>query len=204
MKTFKSAFTMLELVFVIVVIGIISAVAFPRIGNSKLVESTDQILSHIRYTQHLAMQDDKFDPTNAQWFRNRWYIRFEQDGGTWVYSIGSANQPDTWAKNPEDNTKFLSGRSAVAEALRNNKMRIEQSYGLAIAATNNCGVAAGAAQVIIHFDYLGRPMGDVSAAIAPYANLFQANPCVITFSNGTQNATITIAPETGFATRAIL
>lgn len=205
MKTTKSAFTMLELVFVIVVIGIISAVAIPRIGNTKLAEGTDQIISHIRYTQHLAMQDDKFDPATANWFRNRWYIRFERDGTTnaWVYSIGSANQPNTYATNPLNTEKRLSGLSAVAEASRTKELQIEGSYGLSITNTQNCPTAT-ATLVVIHFDHLGRPMGNMAAATAPYnANLFQGN-CQITFSNGTEDANITITHETGYAYRTLL
>ena len=55
----KKAFTMLELVVVIVVIGIIAVAALPRINDDHIAEAADQVMSHIRYTQHLAMQDSK-------------------------------------------------------------------------------------------------------------------------------------------------
>ncbi|WP_300367295.1 prepilin-type N-terminal cleavage/methylation domain-containing protein, partial [Hydrogenimonas sp.] len=51
----KNAFTMLELIIVIVVVGILSAIMIPRFSDDKLREAADQIMSHIRYTQHLAM-----------------------------------------------------------------------------------------------------------------------------------------------------
>ena len=56
----KKAFTMLELVFVIVVSGILAATFIPRFDRDNLQEAADQVISHIRYTQHLAMVDDKF------------------------------------------------------------------------------------------------------------------------------------------------
>ena len=64
----KKAFTMLELVFVIVIIGILAVVAMPSFQRDTLQEAGNQIISHIRYTQHLAMMDDKFNPADATWF----------------------------------------------------------------------------------------------------------------------------------------
>ena len=43
----KKAFTMLELVVVIVVIGIIAAAALPRINDDHIAEAADQVMSHI-------------------------------------------------------------------------------------------------------------------------------------------------------------
>ena len=82
---------MIELVFVIVVIGIIAAVALPRFDSDNTQEAMDQILSDIRYTQHLALVDNVIDPTNVQWQRAFWSIRFVgcDTKTNWYYSIGS-------------------------------------------------------------------------------------------------------------------
>lgn len=85
----KKAFTMIELIFVIVVIGILAAVIMPRTGSNKLHEAATQVLSHIRYTQHLAMVDDKFDPNDATWYREKWQIRFRRNSGASGYVIFS-------------------------------------------------------------------------------------------------------------------
>ena len=58
---------MIELVFVIVVIGIITAVMLPRIDRDNVYEAAQQLISHIKYTQHLAMMDNKFDDTDDEW-----------------------------------------------------------------------------------------------------------------------------------------
>ena len=57
----KKAFSLIELIFVIVIIGILSSVLVPRFDRPTLIEAAHQIISHIRYTQHLAMVDNKFD-----------------------------------------------------------------------------------------------------------------------------------------------
>ena len=71
----KKAFTMLELVVVIVVIGIIAVAALPRINDDHIAEAADQVMSHIRYTQHLAMQDSKVGDGD-EWYKKRWSIFF--------------------------------------------------------------------------------------------------------------------------------
>ncbi|MBN2965053.1 type II/IV secretion system protein [Sulfurospirillum sp. T05] len=126
---------MLELVFVIVVIGIISVVALPRMSDNNLRTAADQVVSHIRYTQHLAMQDDKFDPGDLEWFKGSWTIRFYENlsftntacpkdrdkdekefEGVWAYVIFSDKPSYTrnpnlteMARNPENPSQFLSG-----------------------------------------------------------------------------------------------
>jgi len=51
----KPAFTMLELVFVIVVIGILAAVTIPRFERDNAGEAAYQIARHIRLAQHHAL-----------------------------------------------------------------------------------------------------------------------------------------------------
>jgi len=46
-----SAFTMIELVLVIVVLGILAALAMPRLERDLRQEAKDNLLSAIRYTQ---------------------------------------------------------------------------------------------------------------------------------------------------------
>lgn len=54
----SNGFTMLELVLVIVVIGILAALAIPRLERDLKQEAADTVLSNIRYTQHLALIDN--------------------------------------------------------------------------------------------------------------------------------------------------
>ena len=62
MKNYKKAFTLLEIVFVIVVIGILATVILQRRQDNSLREAALQLISDIRYTQHLALTDDKYNP----------------------------------------------------------------------------------------------------------------------------------------------
>ena len=57
----KKAFTMIELVIVIVVIGIIAMLTIPKYDKNRVLIGAQQIASHMRYAQHLAMIDNRTD-----------------------------------------------------------------------------------------------------------------------------------------------
>ena len=181
----KKAFTMLELVFVIVVIGILAALILPRTKTNPVQESAVDLLSKIRYTQHLALVDDKYNSTTA-WYKDRWQIRFNGN----AYTITS------------DNNTNVAADPSNADANLSN-VDLHAKYGVTITVNGTeCGVATGTGEHIISFDYLGRPLaGDLSVATGAYSGLqlVQTNDCAIVVSDGTERATISIAPETGYA-----
>ncbi|PHQ64884.1 MAG: prepilin-type cleavage/methylation domain-containing protein [Sulfurimonas sp.] len=178
----KKAFTMLELVFVLVVIGILAAVMLPSMQSTKVSQAAVQLQSHIRYAQHLAMIDDKFDATNNTWYQDRWQINFTGN----AYSIRSDNG-NTFARNPQSNDQNLSG------------INLNDDYGVTLNFDAGCG--GDNANAEISFDHLGRPMiGDTNAwgSAYPAGSLMVAN-CTITLSgNGEANVVLIIRPETGY------
>jgi prepilin-type N-terminal cleavage/methylation domain-containing protein len=214
----KNAFTMVEVVFVIVMIGILAAVIIPRVQNSRLREAADQIVSHIRYTQHLAMIDDKFGPADADWYKKRWQILFEQDSDLWSYTIfsdgsnsGTLNgNPEEVeiARNPQDSSKRLTGGSVLGAINSDSQivtkdLNIGRTYGITGADSiefTNC--KDGDAHRIV-FDYMGRPMsGNPNDYTQSYSNaeLIKEDLCKITIKDSSGDSLeITIQPETGFA-----
>ena len=167
----KKAFTMLELVMIIVVIGILAAVMLPRLSNKPLHQATMRLLSDLRYTQHLALIDDKLDTTDTSWFKKRWQIHFDGD----KYSIVSDNNA-TYAKDPLNSSKEL------------RDIDMNAKYGVTISPCDSD----------ISFDHLGRPFtGALNAKTSPYEGLLTSN-CNITISAGSETKVITITPETGY------
>ncbi len=172
----KKSFTLLELVFVIVLIGIISAVMIPRTGSNSLREAAIQLVSHIKYTQHLAMMDDKFDlndiANNKQWFQSRWQLVFSTSGGGmfyWIFSDfkgSSTGNPDAnsasseVAKNPLNSNLYLIGSTYrnffAGSANRISKeLDLKNKYGI-----KDVKFTGGSASTTkrIMFDHLGRPI----------------------------------------------
>jgi type II secretory pathway pseudopilin PulG len=220
---------MVELVFVIVVVGILSAMLIPKMQGDRLQEAADQVISHIRYTQHLAMVDDRFDPTgrNSEWYKERWQIYFMHHASVkddktlyWSYAIFTdtsnlhAGSPEFHeiAVNPSDPSKRLIGGSSSVvtkiwydNSTTTKEMNLGKKYDITdVVFDDSCSNGAGAHKSSrIAFDYLGRPMkGDISGLVGAYDTTHMiTKPCLITLFAGRadNNITISIEPETGFA-----
>ena len=196
----KKSFTLLELVFVIVVIGIIAAVVIPRQQGNSLEEAAIQVISHIRYTQHLAMVDDKFDPNDPLWFLENWQIQFESGGdqvGYMVYTdrnhLGNASNNEL-AQDPLSQ-RSISQATGVAD--------LGGNYGISdIDFSNNCRRNGNTGRELA-FDFLGRPYFFISDANPTAANIHEfllTTQCQIILTHtDTSTITIGIEPETGYA-----
>ncbi len=202
------AFTMLELVFVIVVLGILAALALPRMDRDIRQEAADNIVSAIRYTQHLALNDDKTNPFINDWQKSLWTIRFSSDGDH--YTIGSdmnreGNINKIEAAIDPINGKYMYNNSANPQADESPNIFLNTKYGITnIAITGGCGNPAGTAASTLHiaFDNLGRPFRGVSGATNNY-DRYVNQDCTLTFSAAntfpTEPIVVKISQETGYA-----
>ena len=219
----KRAFTLLELIIVIVVIGILAAVIFPRIGTDSVERAAKDILEHIRYTQHLAMVDDKYDPSDPNCYKEYWQIRFfrraqaSADGTTskWAYAIFSdKNGGSGYDGNPNATTgevaldpitkKLLSGGFTIAYSDQRTykPAAIEETYGITNVIFSSSCSYYGSKRVV--YDPMGRPL---KGNPQTYGSLYPTNriikqQCTIDFcfnSTCDKNFTIAINQETGFA-----
>ena len=215
----KKAFSMLELLFVIVVIGILAVAIIPSMKTDKLREAAIQLVSHIRYTQHLAMSDSKFSDNDAGWYKKRWTIVFNKDDYTsneYAYTIFtdingvSSGNPDLGevAINPQNHSLVLSGGFSGANGLdiRNSsefkgtkKLNIGIAYNINdVVFSNECSFSGSKR---ISFDNFGRPLkGKMSSYSQAYKkNRLISGVCKITLVNNNEgNITIAINPETGY------
>ena len=194
----KKAFTMIELIMVIVVVGILTAIMIPRFTDDKLREAADQIISHIRYTQHLAMIDDRFDPTDSNWYKERWQIGFWQcTNNDWYYIVGHdldhgggiGNSES--AINPSDQKHLFTSNACTPASNESGEILISKRFGINnVIFSNGCGN-----NQYIAFDNLGRPYE--STLGATMYDLVSSR-CDISFVGNDGNFTISIEPETGY------
>ena len=206
----KKAFTMLELVFVIMIVGILSYVVSSSFQRNTLREAADQVVSHIRYTQHLAMIDDKFKDNNTTWYVEKWQIRFRKNGNDIYYAIYSdLNQNRNVNCNAaiclepaidplNQNPLFYLASSP------NNKMNLFKKYGISDV-ISTCDVADSSLYTqslgVISFDNLGRPFNGLGSPTDNTNSEFRfllQNDCNITLVNPDGNVTITVTKETGY------
>jgi len=203
----KQAFTLIELIFVIVLISILgaSAMFYFHSSDNEIAQAANQLARHIRYTQHLALMDDRFDPSDNEWYKGRWRIRFSkstlypQTNNYVYYSVFSDSKnpatgyggfPDTASElaiDPYDKQKLGTNTSGDKTKITTN---LVNKYNTDF--SSDCGV-------LIAFDSLGRPYNGIGAGA--YANLLTEN-CTITLRHldTGDTGTITIHPETGLVT----
>ena len=206
----RNAFTMLELVMVIIVIGILAALAIPRLDRDLKQEAADNILSSIRYTQHLALLDNKHKFDQADWQKSFWKIQFTtstSDTMNNFYTICSDTGRDGTIQKSEcaldpSNGKYYynaGGATTSMQADETPSIFIGKKYGI------NDLTGQGGCNNIKHigFDHLGRPHVSFSGSTTPDYSSYMKTQCQFTFSmkNG-ESFTITIEPETGYASIA--
>ncbi len=207
----KKALTFIEVIFVIVIIGIISALIAPNFKDESLIKAANQVANHLRYTQHLALLDDKFDPNDKYYYKGNWQLHFGKSDYTnkkYAYTIYSdkptyQGNPELkeMAKNPLNPKQYLSGGYSGILYTTNEKatkeLNIGKKYGIEKVEFKNCGSSAQR----ISFDYLGRPIyGNLKTNEKLYSRLIRKT-CHIWLCKDTscnQKIIIAIEPETGY------
>ncbi|MCF6207453.1 MAG: prepilin-type N-terminal cleavage/methylation domain-containing protein [Sulfurovum sp.] len=210
------AFTMIELIFVIIVVGIIAAMAMPRIDRDIRQGAAQTILSNIRYTQHLALMDNKHRFDNRNWQKRYWKIMFgtctgndrffmvgsddDMDGGASGFfdinesAIDPTNGKPLFWTNGQDCSEGDTTKTVSPQVF------ISKRYGI-----KSFTFLRGCANVqYVGFDRLGRPHVGFSSAgnINPDYASYMTDDCIINFKftdTSIEDLNITINKETGYA-----
>lgn len=206
----RSAFTMLELVFVIIVIGILAVLAMPSFQSNALRQAAEQIARHIRYTQHLAMVNDKYDPLDQNWSRENWQIEFTSTASNVWYRIYSDTDHNgncdvinnEAAIDPLTNMTLNQNSDITDLKKRFSITSVTFSSSCSGRNNNSGGLPTGGTGKELSFDTLGRPHIYITDATPIASNInayLLSSDCTITLSHQTDgNATIKIEPETGY------
>jgi len=210
----KKAFTMIELVFVIVLIGILAALAIPRQKRDLRQEAADNILSAIRYTQHLALMDDKQKFNKAKWQRRFWRIYFGTCENKIFFAIGSDDDMTGSNNGRVDHNESaidpangklmwaLDGDSCAGSSLSSSDLSpnifLGKKYGVTTISTSG-----GCSNMYIGFDHLGRPYnsGFVNSNKPDDSGVI-TDDCNLTFTSDAgafDPFNIIITKETGYA-----
>ncbi len=197
---------MLELVFVIVVLGILAALALPRMDRDLKQEAADNVLSAIRYTQHLALVDNKTDPFKAKWQQRFWKIMFSTcSNGDHFYRIGSDDNMNSGGTFTEIEAAidplngkpiYLADNGNCNDTTVSNEIFIGKRFGVTV------GNGAGGCNGIKHigFDHLGRPHISFGGSSTPDYSSYMSQDCIFTFTMSDGDTfDINISKETGYA-----
>ncbi|RAX55202.1 hypothetical protein CCY99_00450 [Helicobacter sp. 16-1353] len=97
----RKAFSMMELVFIIVMLGVMAAVAIMYIPQTGLQQATDYMIQNIKYAKLLAQTDDRYyamgdnsltssvnqSTQTRYWQAGMWQVQFHMSGDNIGYSI---------------------------------------------------------------------------------------------------------------------
>ena len=222
----KRAFTLTELIFVIIIVSILAYFAANRFKKDTLTPASYQLLDHIKYTQSLALNQDMFVPspyfatyrTNStqqekeskQWFKKWWQIVFHRNSSYSIFSdhptTGSSNefdrQPDTngdlIAKDPLTSKCILGNLNGngVKGCTKFEFANFRDKYHVEISKVKGCGRSKH-----LLFDSFGRPHCSKSSNdddLNPYTEFLHEQFCIELTKDNDTNA-IFIKPITGYA-----
>lgn len=228
-KTLTHAFTLIEIVFVLLIGGIIAYMSFSNVAPDPLRVVSNQIIRHINYARHLAIKEEKFDPQehyyanspqsdtkyNGFFFRSYWSFRFANNGSTgvgWAYAVYSDTDRNsnidmvnhTEATTDPLSQKYLDYGQNYTDATKiNEQTRIEQKYGINSVTFTNCQNTTSDS-INFRFNNLGQVFVKTyrpsqGTNYSPYQSRLMQD-CLITLTHiSGRKATITLTPETGFS-----
>jgi len=155
----KKSFSLIELIIIIIVVGILYSSINVTLANTSLNQAADQIISHINYTRHLAIVDNKFQyyPTNSStiegnrskyWFKQWWQIRISQKtSGEYFYEVFSDSPDFNRVGGPVSeyglepiNKKYLAGNYNVDTA--DKKLKLTDYFDIKKILYNNIEVTS--------------------------------------------------------------
>jgi len=196
----KLAFTLIELIFVILIIGILTAVMIPNIENNSLKQAAQQVAADIRYTQHLALIDDRYDVNDAnstgsvKWYKTRWQILFSANNGSALNDLGDPKLAYTIFSDKVGSSTGNPNESEIAIMPGNPSRRMTGGYDTSNAlrywhsdfvglkrmnleeqydistVSFSAGCSVGGSTRLA-FDYIGRPIkGNLRFDTTPYMN----------------------------------
>ena len=207
MKNKRFAFSMIELIMVIVVMGILSALAIPKLNSDTRVGARDNIYSALQFTRHLALIDNRTNPENDRWQMELWTIAFAKDSDDgYNYSVcsnqnnNSAFSQNECAIDPANGKYFYTPNGTKVKDIGENQspnVFLGGNFGVKdIQLKDGCSGAK-----YIAFDNLGRPfIGGIYSKENLYSKIMTRD-CTITVKfkdTDLEDLEFSIKKETGF------
>lgn len=202
---YKKSFSLIELIFIITVISIVSLQFFPKNFHSSLNQAANKLIIHLKNTKYQAMLDNKFDHEDEFWFRKRWTMKFQKCsktiGGLYyvIYSDtnkgGHVNKEET-LKDPLSQKWLYSNYDCNASFDESEDILLTKEYGV-VDVNVSCNNTSTIGQ--ISFGHDGRVYTKLgSNSTDTYKNELKEKCYITLYDNKQNNVSIIIEPNTGF------
>lgn len=199
----KKAFSLLELVLVVVLIGLLYTLFIPKKQENRLNELTNRVSLYLSYIRYKALIDDKYSNTDL-WHKQRWTMKFfrcRNEGGIYfsIYSenndTGQVNQSES-LKDPLTN-KYIYSSNYCEENNENSKYVLLSKNFDIDKVDISCNDTDSLGQ--ISFGSNGRVYSKLSNFSNEASSYEITTPCYIRFTSKKQETSeIKIYPKTAF------
>lgn len=203
----KKSITLVEIIFILVVVSILYSISIPKKQDSKLFDATNYIVTYLNYTRYLALIDNKFDLDDSLWHKKWWRLRFENciksKGG--VYFIVTSDDNTTGqakkshsAKDPLTNRYLYSRYYCDAKEDESKYVLLTQEFDIAKVELT-CNATDSIGQII--YNDKGEVFSKVANTIdETYTKYEIRQKCYIyLYDKNNNKSTIIIEPKTGYA-----
>ncbi|MEA1914798.1 MAG: type II secretion system protein [Campylobacterota bacterium] len=202
----KKSFTLLELIFTFMLIGIISSVAYTSVRSSKLDLATSRILLYLEHTKYLASIQNHYNKEEDRWFKKLWTFKFQRcrkSVGGLYFIVYSDKDMDGFIDKNETALDPLTSRHLYSSNWCNEKSALNNKYVLLSNQYNiqsvevSCNATSSIGQ--ISFDQFGRIYSKLDSN--EFTNEIK-NDCIITIKDENEEENrIKISSKTGFITQ---
>ena len=134
---YKRSFTLLEFIFAIALIGIISSFFIYKNIDNSLDVATKRLILYLKYTRQQALIDDKFDKDDPLWFRKRYSFRLRRCSGEGIYytihSDSNKNgyiSKDETLKDPLSNKYIYSSNTCEKVSSNSKYVLLTKEFGI--------------------------------------------------------------------------
>jgi len=105
----KKSFSLLEIIFVLIIITIISSMAFQNKNISKIKLAKEQLILHLKYMRYISMIDNKYNHNDNLWYRKAWNMKFlncsKNIGGIYYVIYENVINTNHWAISKSETLK---------------------------------------------------------------------------------------------------
>ena len=204
MKNIRVAFSMIELIMVIVVMGILSALAMPQLDSDTRIGARDNIYSALQFTRNLALIDNRTNPEEDKWQQELWTIAFSSSSKGETYSIGSNQNYENGFSQKEcaidpANGKYFYASNVGKDIGENQSPNVFLGINFGVDKVLFSDGCSGAKHIA--FDNLGRPFVGSTFSKKPLYSKVMTRDCkmIVKFKDtDLEDLEFSIKKETGF------
>lgn len=200
-KKKKKSFSMIEILFVIVLISIVSSLILTTKELPKLNYASQKLTLYLNYTRYIAFLDNKFDIEDPEWEKKRWTLKFQrctnsEDGFYFVvYSDRSGDtahfKKEECLKDPLNQKYLYSQSDCVATHDESKNILLTKEYGVKKIEVS-CNTTSALGQISFGND--GKIYSQLGTDIKEITQT-----CLIKIYDKNNNSkTITVEPKTGY------